>query len=86
MLLLLLLIVKANIFLERKNTMNPTLVKKTPITNLVPLPTFSPLCLTSLHLENPTFASFPHLQKEAEKGESGNVLPTFLLTTTHRPP
>ena len=75
MLLLLLLVVKPSISLERKNPM----VKKNPVTNFAHLPAFPPLFLTTLHPKSRTFASFPDLQRK--KQPEKRVLPTFLWTT-----
>ena len=88
MLLLLLLVVKSSVSLERKNTIpsNPTLVKKYPIINFAPLPTFPPLFFTTLHPKSRTFASFPGLQWRRQKQPERRALPTFLLTTTQPPP
>merc|ERR1711971_953008 len=89
MLLLLLLVVKPSLTLERKNTIltNPTSVRKDPISNFAPLPTFPPLFFTTLHPKSRSFASFSMVQrqrkKKPERKQKGKkvVLPTFLLTT-----
>ena len=92
MLLLLLLVVKPSLTLERKNTIltNPTSVKKDPISNFAPLPTFPPLFFTTLHPKSRSFASFSGLQRQRKKKPERRtkvkkVLPTFLLTTQQPP-
>merc|ERR1711971_1311483 len=92
MLLLLLLVVKPSLTLERKNTIltNPTSVRKDPIANFAPLPTFPPLFFTTLHPKSRPFASFSMAQrqrkKKPERKPKGKVvLPTFLLTTQQPP-
>ena len=89
MLLLLLLVVKPSLTLERKNTIltNPTSVKKDPISNFAPLPTFPPLFFTTLHPKSRSFASFSGVQRQRKKKPERRpkVLPSFLLTTVQPP-
>ena len=88
MLLLLLLVVKPILTLEQKKAIptNPTSMRKDPIANFAPPPTFSPLFFTTLHPNSRSFSGL-HRQrkKKPEKREKGNILPTFLLTTQPTP-